>query len=108
MDKTHELDREAIRREVLSFYERGELTTLDLLLEKVKKHPLAIQGGRSDQWRLLKDMGFGYKKHGSSRAILMERTDIGAARYKYLRAMAMNRSSDNPRQEVFLDETWVN
>ena len=108
MDNIDGFDRDAIRREVLSFYERGELPTLDLLLEKVKEHPVSFQGGRTSLWRLLTEMGFQYKKHNSSRAILMERTDIVAARNKYLREMAMNRSSNNPRPEIFLDETWVN
>ena len=101
-------DREAIRREVLSFYERGELPTLDSLLERIKEPPINYKGARTSLWKLLKSMGFKYKKHSSSRAILMERSDIVAARTKFLRELRKNRRSENPRPEIYLDETWVN
>ncbi len=38
----------------------------------------------------------------------MERSDIIAARNKFLRELNMNRHSENPRPEIYLDETWVN
>lgn len=44
----------------------------------------------------------------SGRAILMERSDIVAARNKFLRELTTNRLSENPRPEIYLDETWVN
>ena len=103
-----DFDKEAIRREILAYYERGELPTLDSLLEIVKEPPLSFKGGRTSLWTLLKSMGFRYKKHCSNRAILMERSDIVAARNKFLRELKMNRRSEDPRPEIYLDETWIN
>ena len=37
----------------------------------------------------------------------MERDDIVAERNKYPREIDKNRKSDQPRPEIFLDETWV-
>ncbi|XP_076037484.1 uncharacterized protein LOC143022948 [Oratosquilla oratoria] len=107
MDKVDDFSREAIRREILSFYESGELPTLDLLLDVVTNPPVAYQGSRSTLWKLVRDLGFNFKKHGN-RAILMEKTEIVASRNKYLQEIELNRTCENPRPEVYLDETWVN
>ena len=56
-----EFDMEVIRKEVLAFYERGELPTLKLLIDKIKEEPLAFKGSQTSLWNLLKDMGFRYK-----------------------------------------------
>ena len=71
-----DFDKEAIRREILSFYERGELPTLDSLLEIIKEPPPNFKGGGTSLWTLLKSMGFKYKKHCNSsvpatRALIM-------------------------------------
>ena len=87
-----EFDKEAIRREILAYYERGELPTLDSLLQAVKKPPISFKGGRASLWRLIKSIGFRYKKHCTNRAILMERSDIVAARSKFLRELKLNRT----------------
>lgn len=102
MDNTDEFVRDAIQWEVLSFYERGELPTLDLVLKKVKEYTLSFQGERTSLWWLLRNLGFKCKKHSNSRVILMERIDDVAARNKYLRKMAMNRKCNDPDQIYFL------
>ena len=101
-------DKGLIRKEILDFYERGELPTLDLVLEKVKKPPVNFVGGRTTFWKLIRQLGFRYGKAGKGRAILMERHDIVTSRNRYLRLLEKFRKSDNPRPEVYLDETWVN
>lgn len=83
-DNIDELDKEAIWKEVLAFYERGELPTLNFLLEKVSLEPIAYQGGRTTLLKILKDLGFIYKKHSCNRPLLILRNDIVAARNKYL------------------------
>ena len=40
--------------------------------------------------------------------MLMEREDIVVARNKYLRIINGNRNSSNSKQEIYLDETWIN
>lgn len=103
-----EFDKQAIRKEILSFYDRGELPTLDKLLKKVKQDPLNFRGSRTILWTVIRELGFRFKKFSSGSRILMERHDIVSARNKYLRLIEKNRKSDNPRPEVYLDETWVN
>lgn len=106
--KMDEFEKEAIRREIISFYERGELPTLENVLEKVKEAPINFAGGRTTLWKVLRELGFRFKKCSSGRQLLMERQDIVLARNKYLREIEKNTTSDNPLHEVYLDETWIN
>lgn len=103
-----DFDLDCIRRELLDFYERGELPTLNGLLELVKKPQINFKGSRSSLYKIVKQMGFKYKKVQSGRKILMEREDIVTARHKYLREIKKNRECSNPREEIYLDETWIN
>lgn len=105
-----DFDKECIRKEILSFYDRGELPTLKTLLEKVKQDPVNFEGGRTTLWKVVKQLGFRYKKVTSGRAILMNREDIVVARNEYLRKIEKNRncSPSKRRPEVYLDETWIN
>lgn len=108
--KLDNFEKEVIRKEILSFYERGELPTLSGLLERVKQDPVKFEGGRTTLWKIVRDLGFRYKKVTSGRAILMEREDIVVARTEYLRLIEKNRicSPSKRRPEVFIDETWIN
>ena len=110
MRKLDSFEKECIRKEILAFYERGELPTLDELLRRVKEEPIKFEGGRTTLWTAVREMGFRYKKVTSGRAILMEREDIVVARTEYLRLVERNRecSPSKRRSEVFLDETWMN
>lgn len=45
--KLDEFDKQNLRKEILSFHDRGELPTLDKLLKKVKQDPLYFQGSRT-------------------------------------------------------------
>lgn len=107
MDKIDGFDEACIRREILAFYERGELPTLDTVLNKVKES-IDFPGGRSSLHKIIKKIGFKFNKVQSGRYCLMEREDIVVHRCKYLRKLQENRNSDNPRTEIYLDETWVN
>lgn len=108
LGRIDDFDKAAIRREILAFYERGELPTLDLLLRRLREPPVDFRGGSTSLRKLLKSMGFRYKKHcSSSRAILMERPDNVAARDRFLRELKTNRSSECPRPEIYLDETRI-
>ena len=69
-----ELDREIIRRVVHDFYVRKEYPTLSAVLEKVKEE-CVFPGGRYCLWRVLREMGFNYKKK-DGKQFLYERTDI--------------------------------
>ena len=62
-------------------------------------------GHRTTVWKLLRRIGFTYKKVQDMRYVY-EQPRIIEWRYKYLRRMRKNRSENRPI--VFLDETWVN
>ncbi|XP_042210282.1 uncharacterized protein LOC121858120 [Homarus americanus] len=108
MGTVDDFDKDCIRREVLAFYERGEIPTVNALLKRVKKPPVRFSGAYSSLHKIVKQLGFRFKKVQSGRCILMERNDLVVARNKYLRLIAENRKSSSPRPEIYLDETWVN
>ena len=87
---------------------RGVIPTLDSLLPRVKEPPIGFSGCRSSLYKVVKRIGFRYKKVESGRHMLMERGDVVGARNRYLRILSANGNSENPRPEVYLDETWVN
>ena len=56
-----EFDRETIHHVVHDFYMRKEYPTLSAVLAKVKEE-CRFTGGRYCLWRVLREMGFSYKK----------------------------------------------
>ena len=62
--------------------------------------------GKTHLWRLLKKMGFGYKKRGRQR-IISERPEIIAWRERYLRRIRKIREADPERAIVYRDEAWL-
>ncbi|XP_066970876.1 uncharacterized protein [Macrobrachium rosenbergii] len=101
-------DKECLRRVILSFYERGEIPTIESVLEKVKEPPISFPGAQTSLRLLVRQLGFRYKKVRSGRFMLMEREDIVVARNKYLRILNENRNSSSSKQEIYLGETWIN
>ncbi|KAJ4436153.1 hypothetical protein ANN_18783 [Periplaneta americana] len=55
--------------------------------------------------RILKDMGFEFTRRKKN-SMLIDRDDIIAWRYRYLRAIRSRRA--NNRNIVYTDETWIN
>ncbi|XP_068081808.1 uncharacterized protein [Anabrus simplex] len=70
-----------------------------------KKEKIKFPWGVHSLRRILRDMGFKWKKCQNFRKILVERPNIVSWRCRYLRAMRRYRS-DN-RSIVYIDETWV-
>lgn len=99
-----DFDTQAIRRTVYEFYSRKELPTLDKLLVAVSDKGI-FEGGRTSLWKLLKEMGFGYKKRDGKRAIY-EQSSVIETRQQYLRQIRKFRREGLPI--VYLDETWLN
>lgn len=102
-----DFDRDIIRRTVHEFYDRGEYPTCkklcDILREKIN-----FTGCQSSLRKILKSIGFKYKKCNDGRHFLLERKDITAARATFLRKMHNVRKEDIRRPIIYLDETWVN
>ena len=95
---------EAIRRTIHDFYEKKEYPTLKKLLSVLREKGL-FRGHRTTLWKLLRRIGFTYKKVQDKRYVY-EQPRIIEWRHKYLRRMRKSRSENQP--VVFLDETWVN
>ncbi|XP_049701004.2 uncharacterized protein LOC126055535 [Helicoverpa armigera] len=107
--KTHELDdfeRCAIRHKIHEFYSvRKELPSLAKLLHEMRKE-INYKGSRTTLWRIIKGMGFYFKKCKSKRKVLMETYDIVAWRHRYLEELRNNRLGTQ-RPVVYLDETYI-
>lgn len=73
-------DGKCMRRELLSVYDRGELPTISSLLERVKLPPVNFSGSRSTLYKIVKNLGFRYKKVMRGRKFLLKRSDIVNAR----------------------------
>ena len=97
-------DREAIRRLVHAFYIKREYPTIAAVLEKAKEE-CGFPGGRFCLWRVLKEMGFTYKKRDNKKYIY-EQTNILEQRHTYLQTIRKLRQEH--KNLVYTDETWVN
>lgn len=95
----------ALRNKIHEMYAvKKVFPTLNKLLVELKNDKNFV-GGRTTLWKILKRIGFRYKKCGSKRKFLMERHDIVAWRRKYIDTMRQNRVEGRPI--VFLDETYI-
>lgn len=102
-----QFEKEAVRKEIIAFYDKSELPTLDNVLQKAKEAPVKFSGGRTTLWKAIKTLGFRFQKCSSGR-LLMEHQDMVVAWNKYPREIERNCKSYNPSPEVYLDETWMN
>lgn len=92
----------AIRRHILQYYERQEIPTLKKLENSLKQANL-FNGGKSSLWKIMKQIGFVYKKY-NHRRILMEKPSVALLRCQFLRKV----QNVNMENLIFLDETWLN
>ena len=92
----------AIHKEIHQFYERKECPTLDSLLGVLKAKELFI-GGHTTLWKVVREMGFHYKKHEKG----AEQPRTIQQRHDYLCRLRKNRSPTEDHPVVYL-ETWVN
>lgn len=97
-------DREVIRRVVHGFYRSKEYPTITGILQKVKEQ-CGFPGGRYCMWRVLRDMGFTYKKRDNKKYVY-EQPNILEQRHTYLRNIRRLRQEN--RNLIYTDETWVN
>lgn len=106
--KNTELDdfnKQIVRRTVLEYYDRGEYPTASKIRADLCQK-INYSGSEASVLRLLKVLGFKFKKCNDGRKFLMERRDIAALRAKFLRTMHIHRTEDN-RPIIYLDETWI-
>lgn len=97
-----EFDKTAIRRHILSYYERREVPTIRKLETSLTETEL-FKGKKSSLCKVVKSLGFVYKKF-NSRKVLTEKPSVALQRCQFLRKV----HSIDFEKAVFLDETWMN
>lgn len=102
-----DFEKDVLRRLVFSFYDRGEFPSVKKIRSGLQEK-IDYRGSETSTRGLLKQVGFSYKKSRDGRRFLLEKSDIVAARIKFLRTMNQLRSSNDSRPIYYLDETWVN
>ena len=99
-----DFDKCVLRRTVLGFYERKEIPTLHKIKEELKEN-ISFKGCNDSLRKVLFQIGFRFKKV-DGRKFLMERSDVVAARTRFLQEMRQLKQSSPT--VVYLDETWCN
>lgn len=100
-----DFDKCVIRNTIQDFYiQEKRVPTIPKLLTVIKEK-INFPWGRKSLNRVVKSMGFRWRKCQSKRKILVERPDIIDWRANYLRKMKKYR--EEGREIVYVDETWV-
>ncbi|XP_050508988.1 uncharacterized protein LOC126886178 [Diabrotica virgifera virgifera] len=94
-----------IKNIIYNMYKAKEHVTISAVLQKIKDKELC-DISLTSLWRVLKHLGFRYKKT-NNRQVLCELSNVVSKRWHFLRKFMNNKTSDSPRQVVFLDETWI-
>jgi hypothetical protein len=94
-----DFDNEVVRRVVHSFYDKGEFPTSSKIFVELREK-LNYRESKSSVKIILKQLNFKYKKCNDGRKFLMERSDIVAARVKFLRKMNEFRRNGDTRPVV--------
>lgn len=106
LTKLSDFDCDVVRRSVLEFYDNGKFPTAKKLSAALKDK-LGYFGSETSILRLLKNLGFRYRRSNDGRKFLLERQDIVLARSRFLRKMYALKQEESPRERIYLDETWV-
>lgn len=104
-----DFDKCAIRQKVHFFYSvKKEVPTLNKILAMIRED-IGYSGSRSQLHKILKSIGFKYKKSSSNRRALMETTCVALKREKYLKAIMDNRCLPEELQKdiIYLDESYI-
>ncbi|CAG2191755.1 unnamed protein product [Mytilus edulis] len=100
-----DFDKCAIRQKIHEFYTvRRQLPTIDRLYESLKCD-IYFPGGKSLLLKIVKELGFKWKRSQTKRKVLIEKDAIVEKRIQYL-----NRIKDYRKKGmnlVYIDETWI-
>lgn len=100
-----EFDKALIRRIVYEFhFQKKKLPTVSLLHEELKQR-MDFKGSKSSLKKLLKELGFKWRKTQNNRKLLIETNEIREKRISYLRALKRYRSEGRP--VIYLDESYI-
>lgn len=94
-----------VRRTVNEFHRtHGERPTIKTLLP-VLREKIDFKGSKWTLSKILKKLGFRWRKSTNNRKVLVERFDIRELRLKYLRKLSEYKTAKRPI--VYMDETYV-
>lgn len=100
-----DFDKGVIRRMIHNFYiVKKQLPTL-LRLHNQLKIDINFIGGTSSLYRIIKSLGFRWRKTETNKRLLIEKIDIVTKRVDYLRSISNFRAEGRPI--IYLDETYV-
>lgn len=101
-EKVDDFDREALKKLVYGFYSQKAIPTLGMILFRAKKE-LNFSYSESTLQRLLKELGFKYKKY-ERRLFILDSPRLKIWRFEYLELLDKYRNTGY--RIVYLDETW--
>ncbi|KAE9544251.1 hypothetical protein AGLY_001430 [Aphis glycines] len=104
-DSIDDLDRNALRQKVHSFWLRKEIPTIDKILHAVNEDPALPDFKRTSLYSLIKKLDFVFTKRKRC-SVLTEREDLLVWRQNYLYDVRKYR--EEGRTVYYLDETWLN
>lgn len=99
-------DQGVMRRAVKQMYDEKKHVPTHSLIHSDMKARLGFRGSMEQMRRILKELGFKWKKCATNRNALMERPDVIQQRIRYLKAAREAR--EECRHVVYMDETYVN
>lgn len=103
--KLDDFDYQIIRRKIYDFHlVEKQVVTIKSLLNKLKED-INFTGGRESLRKIIKELGFKFKKTESNRKLLAEKDEVRLLRIRYLRQVKIYRNEG--RDIVYGDETYV-
>jgi hypothetical protein len=94
-----------VRRTVNEFHlTNGERPTITSVLGVLKER-INFVGGKWALLKILKRLGFRWRKSNNNRKVLIEKSEIREMRLKYLRSLEKYRKEGRP--VIYMDETYV-
>lgn len=94
----------ALRRTVLGFYEKKEIPTLAKITKEIQK-TISYHGCANSLHRILLKIGFTYVRIKGGQKVLVEKSNVVAARTKFLKEIQELKKTH--QNFVYLGETWV-
>lgn len=100
-----DFDKCVVRRTVHNFHIDEHRLPSVQSLSTVLKEKINLQGSESSLRRILKELGFRWRKVQNNRKLLIEKSDIREKRISYLRSLKHYRSQNRPI--IYLDESYI-
>lgn len=95
-----------VRNTIYEMYERSLHITMQTLLQRIIEKQI-WPFKKTSLWKLVKSLGFRFKKTNNYRLGLCEQSHVVTLRQKFLKEYVKNLDSPTPWNILFQDETWI-